>query len=52
MLSSIGRDLPQDVLDSAESVAIFEKMYAHAILNPGDIEKNIDRLILEVRAWR
>src|SRR4029077_3348771 len=29
--------------------AVFERLYAQAILNPGDIEKNIDRLIAEVR---
>jgi hypothetical protein len=29
--------------------SIFEKLYAQAILNPGDIEKNIDKLIQEVR---
>ena len=38
-------DKTQDVLDSAESGAVFERLYAQAILNPGDIEKNIDRLI-------
>src|SRR5262249_59915681 len=42
-------DKTQDVLDSAESGTVFEKLYAQAILNPGDIEKNIDRLIQEVR---
>ncbi len=42
-------DKTEDVLDSAESGAIFERLYAQAILNPGDIEKNIDKLIQEVR---
>src|SRR5947209_9856272 len=41
--------MTQDVLDSAESGDVFEKLYAQVILNPGDIEKNIDRLIQEVR---
>ncbi len=45
ILDEFGVDKTQDVLDSAESGAIFEKLYAQAILNPGDIEKNIDRLI-------
>jgi hypothetical protein len=49
ILDEFGVDKTQDVLDSAESGAIFERLYAQAILNPGDIEKNIDRLIQEVR---
>ena len=49
ILDEFGVDKTQDVLDSAESGAIFEKLYAQAILNPGDIEKNIDQLIQEVR---
>jgi hypothetical protein len=49
ILEEFGVDKTEDVLDSAESGAIFEKLYAQSILNPGDIEKNIDRLIQEVR---
>ena len=49
ILDEFGVDKTQDVLDSAESGAVFEKLYAQAILNPCDIEKNIDRLIQEVR---
>ena len=49
ILDEFGVDKTQDVLDSAESGAVFEKLYAQAILNPGDIEKNIDTLIQEVR---
>ena len=49
ILDEFGVDKTQDVLDSAESGAVFEKLYAQAILNPGDIENNIDRLIQEVR---
>src|SRR5271166_1955522 len=49
ILVEFGVDKTEDVLDSAESGAIFEKLYAQAILNPGDIEKNIDHLIQEVR---
>ena len=49
ILDEFGVDKTQDVLDSAESGTIFEKLYAQAILNPGDIEKNIDQLIQEVR---
>jgi superfamily II DNA or RNA helicase len=49
ILDEFGVDKTQDVLDSAESGAIFEKLYAQAILNPGDIEKHIDRLMQDVR---
>jgi superfamily II DNA or RNA helicase len=49
ILEEFGVDKTQDVLDSAESGGVFEKLYAQAILNPGDIDKNIDRLIQEVR---
>jgi len=49
ILSEFGVDKTQDVLDSAESGVIFERLYAQAILNPGDIEKNIESLIQEVR---
>lgn len=49
ILDEFGVDKTQDLLDSAESGTIFEKLYAQAILNPGDIERNIDRLIQEVR---
>lgn len=49
ILDEFGVDKTQDVLDSAESGTIFEKLYAQAILNPGDIERNIDQLIEEVR---
>lgn len=50
ILDEFGVDKTQDVLDSAESGVVFERLYAQAILNPGDIENNIDRLIAEVRA--
>jgi SNF2 family DNA or RNA helicase len=49
ILVEFGVDKTEDVLDSAESGAMFEKLYAQAILDPGGIEKNIDRLIQEVR---
>lgn len=49
ILQEFGVDKTEDVLDSAESGAIFEKLYAQAIINPGDIEKNIDKLIQDVR---
>jgi SNF2 family DNA or RNA helicase len=49
ILHEFGVDKTEDVLDSAESGAIFEKLYAQAIINPGDIEKNIDKLIQDVR---
>ena len=49
ILEEFGVDKTEDVLDSAENGAIFEKLYAQAIINPGDIEKNIDKLIQDVR---
>ena len=49
ILKEFGVDKSEDVLDSAESGAIFEKLYAQAIINPGDIEKNIDKLMLDIR---
>ena len=49
ILDEFGVDKTQDVLDSAESGAVFEKLYAQAILNPGEIEQNIERVIQEVR---
>src|SRR5262249_33759233 len=49
ILNEFGVDKTQDVLDSAEGGAVFEKLYAQAILSPGDIETQIDRLIQEVR---
>ena len=49
ILQEFGVDKTEDVLDSAENGAIFEKLYAQAILNPGDIEKNIEKLIQDVR---
>jgi hypothetical protein len=49
ILEEFGVDKTQDVLDSAESGAVFERLYAQAILNPSGIEKNVERLIQEVR---
>lgn len=49
ILNEFGVDKTQDVLDSAETGAVFERLYAQAILNPGDIEKNIEQLIAEAR---
>jgi superfamily II DNA or RNA helicase len=49
ILDEFGVDKTQDVLDSTESGAIFERLYAQAILNPGGLEKNVERLIQEVR---
>lgn len=49
ILEEFGVDKTEDVLDSAESGAIFDKLYAQAILNPDDIESNVEKLIAEVR---
>jgi len=50
ILDEFGVDKNEDVLDSAESGSLFEQLYAQAILNPGGIEANIEKLIQEVRA--
>lgn len=49
ILDEFGVDKTQDVLDSAEGGVVFERLYAQAILSPGDIQKNVDQLIAEVR---
>ena len=49
ILDEFGVDKTEDVLDSAESGTLFERLYAQAILNPGGIEANIEKLIQEVR---
>ena len=49
ILDEFGVDKTEDVLDSAESGAVFERLYAQAILDPGGIEKNIERLVRELR---
>jgi len=50
ILDEFGVDKTQDVLDSAEGGAVFERLYAQAIVNPSGIEKNVDRLIEDVRS--
>ena len=50
ILDEFGVDKTEDVLDSAESGSLFERLYTQAILNPGGIEANIEKLIQEVRA--
>ncbi len=47
--AEFGVDKTGDVLDSAESGAAFEKVYADAILNPDRIEQTVDDLMAEVR---
>jgi len=49
ILEEFGVDKTEDVLDSAENGVIFEKLYAQAILNPGNIQENIDKLIQDFR---
>ncbi|MDX2029966.1 MAG: helicase-related protein [Blastocatellia bacterium] len=49
ILNEFGVDKTQDVLDSAESGSLFEKLYAQAIINPDGVDENIDQLIAEVR---
>ena len=47
--AEFGVDKTGDVLDSAESGAAFEKVYAEAIVNPDRIEQNVEQLMKDVR---
>ena len=47
--AEFGVDKTGDVLDSSESGADFEKVFANAIVNPDGIEQNVDKLIMQVR---
>lgn len=49
IFAEFGVDKTGDVLDSAESGAAFEKVYADAILNPDRIEQNVEQLMKDVR---
>ena len=50
ILDEFGVDKTQDVLDSAESGAMFERLYADAIIDPHGVSAKIDSLVREVRA--
>ncbi|QDU47375.1 RNA polymerase-associated protein RapA [Symmachiella dynata] len=47
--AEFGVDKTGDVLDSAESGADFERVFAKAIVNPDGIEQNVDNLMMQVR---
>lgn len=49
ILDEFGVDKTQDVLDSAESGAMFEKLYAQAIIDPANMEASIESLVMQVR---
>jgi len=49
ILEEFGVNKAQDVLDSAESGAMFERLYADAILNPDAVSGRIDALLQEFR---
>jgi len=49
ILKEFGVDKTEDVLDSAESGAVFEKLYARAIVDPTALEANVNRLMQELR---
>lgn len=49
IFDEFGVDKTSDVLDSAESGAAFEKLYAEAILNPKNLERGVEQLMKEVR---
>jgi superfamily II DNA or RNA helicase len=49
IFADFGVDKTGDVLDSAESGAAFEKVYADGILNPERIEESVEKLMKDVR---
>lgn len=49
IFAEFGVDKTSDVLDSAESGAVFERLYAEAIINPKGLEKSIEQVMREVR---
>jgi len=49
ILDEFGVDKTQDVLDSAESGAMFEKLYAQAIIDPANMDASIESLVMQVR---
>ena len=50
ILEEFGVDKTQDLLDTGESGAAFEKLYAQAILNPEGMNAGVADLVREVRA--
>jgi superfamily II DNA or RNA helicase len=49
ILDEFGVDKTEDVLDSTENGAVFEKLYAQALVNPRGLEANVDLLLRELR---
>ncbi|MFN6312023.1 MAG: DEAD/DEAH box helicase [Planctomyces sp.] len=49
ILEEFGVNKTQDVLDSAASGALFERLYAEAILDPESAAERIEQLVREVR---
>ncbi len=49
ILEEFGVDKTQDVLDSAESGSMFERLYAQSIVDPTAIEAKVDTLVMQVR---
>lgn len=48
IFAEFGVDKTSDVLDSAESGAAFERVYADAIVNPEGIERSVEQLMRDV----
>lgn len=49
ILEEFGVSKTQDVLDSTENGAMFEKFYAQAIIDPKNIDSNLNALAMQVR---
>jgi superfamily II DNA or RNA helicase len=49
ILEEFGVDKSSDVLDSAESEAIFDALYASAVANPEKIEEQVDSIVQRIR---
>lgn len=49
ILEEFGVSKTQDVLDSTENGAMFEKFYAQAIIDPNNIDSNLNALAMQVR---
>jgi len=49
ILEEFGVSKTQDVLDSTENGAMFEKFYAQAIIDPKSIDSNLNALAMQVR---
>ncbi|HEY8532232.1 MAG TPA: helicase-related protein, partial [Limnochorda sp.] len=49
ILNELGIDKTGDVLDSAQAGRIFDDLYVEAILNPGELETKVDRVVQAIQ---